>query len=230
MFTQHTFKRPVVLCCAIGALVLLLGAGCPQPAPLNQAVPLEPLWANIVTDSYLIVGGPVTASLNTNRDADSLEYRWSVTSPATIVGDDDAMTVTYSSPTAASVVLTVIVTDPATGSSVTAATSIGFLAEESESVQPPVLEVSPDRTVAVGETVLLLGTVTGPRVSEYMTFWRQTSGPAQTITPDYAGSTLAITVVGTTPGTAVFEFIVVTYDNQVVTKSVNVEVTPATGG
>ncbi len=236
MSGNHGLPRAgLVLCASCMSILMSLGFGCPEDRLFDAPPDLEPLWANVTTTySYFSVGETETAGVNTNKAGDTLTYEWSITPPATLVGPNDGMTVSYTASAAGTATLVVIVTDPASGSSATSTTQVQFddsnASTPSTPATPPTVEVGPDRTVAVGETVLLLGTIAGTSSSDYQGIWRQASGPVQTIVPEDAAWTEAITVLGTTPGTTVFEFIAIGYSGDTVTKTVTVEVTAPNPG
>jgi hypothetical protein len=205
-----------------GILVLVSGVGCLPVAGLFDPAPPSSLYLSIVTDSYLNAGETVSAAAVVSGATGTVTYQWSITSPGVLVGRADDLVVSFTAPTAGSAVLLVTATDSGTGTSVTTAQAIEF--QSAVPSGPLTIDAGPDQTVAVGYTVLLLGTVSGGS-GQYQVNWRQVSGPAQTIVPEYAIGTLAITVVGTTPGTAVFKLIVSDYFGEAVIDSVNVTVT-----
>ncbi len=231
-------RRSVLSLCALSLLAPTLGLDCMSLAPLPGFWDAAPIQVSIVSDWSFDVDETSSAAAIVTGATGTVTYQWSVNSPAVIVGAGDDQVTTFTASEACSVILLVTVTDSGTGTSVTNGMPIEFDEYGSLPTQPAeplIIDAGPDRTVAVGYTTLLLGSVSGGSGS-YGVVWRQASGPVQTVLPDDGFYSDAITVVGTTAGTAVFEMIVrdpggyasnsnTFYEPQTVTDTVTIVVT-----
>ena len=197
-----------------------LGTGClpddPEPSSSGS------LSVSIVSDYSWDTGATGTAAAVVTGNVGAAAFQWSITAPGTIVGGAGDSVVSFTSSTASAATLLVTVTDSITGDTTTNAYEVRF--QGTTPSQPLAVDAGQDQTVAVGNTVLLLGSASGGSGS-YSYLWRQASGPAQDIAGEYSTETAAITVIGKTPGTAVFELIVRDYLGETVTKTVKVVVT-----
>ena len=218
--------RSVVPVCILGILVLALGAGCPLDATLLNPSSPTPIDVSIVTGYSWNTGETGSAAAVVCGATGTVTYQWSITPPGLLVGSANDLVASFTASTPGSVILLVTATDSGTGTSATNATEVIFQGAQTttQPSTPLTVDAGPDQTVAVGYTVLLLGSASGGS-GNYIFEWRQASGPAQTTAPQFVTDSPAITVVGTTPGTAVFELIVRDYLGETATRTVRVEVT-----
>lgn len=211
----------ITLICLMGVL------GCPSGSSFYYYVGPAPITASINATTSLTAGDIGSAAAVITGVTGELTYEWTITSPGVIVGNSNDLTVSFGSPDAGSVTLAVTVTDSGTGTSATSAVQINFQ-EATQPLPPLTANAGPDQTIAVGNTVLLLGSVSGGEPGHAF-IWRQASGPVQDTKPEFTDNSGAITVVGTTPGIAVFELIVGDSAGASATDTVQVIVTALPG-
>lgn len=221
--------RSVVALCTLSILFLALGAGCPTDAlPLNSASTTS-ISVDIVSGYSWYTGETRTAAALVYGATGTVTYQWSITPPGLLIGSANDLVASFTASTTGSAILLVTATDSGTGTSATNAMEVTFQSSEPGTPttmpsEPLTVDAGPDQTVAVGYTVLLLGSASGG-YGNYIFEWRQASGPAQTTAPQFMTDSPAITVIGTTPGTAVFELIVRDYLGETATRTVRVMVT-----
>jgi len=214
-----TRSTPVVYLACM--MALLVNLGCPPGSNFSfYTDPALSIYASITSDAYATqVGQTETAGVDTGNYTGTVTYQWSITPPGVIVGSSTDPTVSFTATAAGTISLSVTATDSGTGTSATSTTQIDIV----DVPVPLTVDAGPDQTVAVGYTALLRGSISGDGDESYFSVgWRQISGPLQTVIPEYA-NTLAITVVGTTPGSAIFELFGTNNSD-----TVTVVVTPAT--
>jgi len=233
MFRHDQRIRSMVTLWTLTILVLAHGGGClpESPDPTGSSLESSPTPINVyITSDYMYATGETAyAAAVADGATGTLTYEWSITPPGLIIEGANDQLVSFTSSASGNAILTVTATDSGTGTSATDATQITFQGQEP--TEPLTADPGPDQTVAVGDTVLLFGSASGG-FGNYAFSWRQASGPAQATAPDYAFDDPAITVIGTTPGIAVFELIVHDYDYNFgvtiwATGTVRVEVVPA---
>lgn len=203
-------SRSVLSLCVLSLLAPTLGLDCMSLTPMSGLWGAAPIQVSIVSDWYFDVDQTASAAALVTGASGTVTYEWSVNSPAVIVGTGDGQVTNFMAAEPCSVILLVTVTDSGTRTSVTNGMAIEFQDYGSPTTQPAeplTIDAGPDRTVAVGYTTLPLGSVSGGS-GYHGVVWRQASGPVQTVLPADGVYSDVVTVVGTTPGTAVFEMIV----------------------
>jgi hypothetical protein len=222
-------SRGILTCLiATGLLTLLCGQGCPAvfPAALNTSI-----GASVNATPLLQTGETGSAAASIWNAVGPPSYAWTITAPGEIVGSATDLVVTFKANAPGTITLAVTVTDSGTGIVVTSSAEVQVVgpAEPPESL---IADAGPDQTVQVGSTILLNGSASGGVTdgwSLYGYMWRQVSGPFQNTAPDFVSESQAITVIGTTPGEAVFALIAQDQSGATAMDTVKVTVTANPG-
>ena len=226
MFPVSGCAKWIAAAAGLSAVVLTLGQGCP-PSVVGEAMISAP-GVTVDADYLVAVGENGSAAAVVYSATGAVGYQWEIAAPGTIVGASDDALVSFTSTAPGTATLVVTVTDLTTGAVGTAVAEIEFRGP----ALPLTAEAGPDQSVQVGNTVLLTGSAAGGTTvafssAPYVFDWRQVSGPAQDISPQFYNGSLAITVIGTTPGTAVFKLFVTDTSGTTATDTVTLTITPA---